>query len=339
MKVVTFGELMMRLKPLGYERFIQANQFDVSFGGGEANVLVSLSNFGIKTDFLTALPDNEIGEMAISSLHKYGVGTNYIKRDKNRMGLYFLEQGASQRPSKVVYDRKDSSINFIDIDDFDFNEIFKDVDLFHFTGITPALNDNVAQLCEEACKAAKKQGVLISCDLNYRNKLWSKEKANKIMTKLCSYVDILIANEEDAKDVFNISSKASDINAGKLNKKGYVEVAKKLYEMFDLKYVAITLRESINANINKWSGMLYDGNEAYFSKTYDMYIVDRVGGGDSFAAGLIYALLQNYDDQSKIEFAIAASCLKHTIKGDYNLVSVKEVESLMNGNESGRVQR
>lgn len=339
MRVVTLGEIMMRLKPEASNRFIQTNKFEVTFGGGEANVLVSLANYGVDTDFVSAVPNTEIGQMAINSLRKYGVGTKYINRTDDRLGIYFLEQGASQRPSKVIYDRKDSCIAKSKIEDFDFDAIFKDTNIFHFTGITPALSDDMATVCKAACEAAKRNNVLITCDLNYRNKLWSKEKANKVMSELCHYVDVLIANEEDAKDVFGITPANNDIDSGKLNKEGYVDVAKQLKDMFDFKYVAITLRESINANINRWSAMLYNGDKAYFSKVYEMYIVDRVGGGDSFGAGLIYGLLNEFDDAKKIEFAVAASCLKHSISGDYNLVNVKEVETLMNGNGSGRVQR
>lgn len=341
MKVVTFGELMLRLAPEGYLRFIQSNKFEATFGGAEANVAVSLANYNQDVSFVSKLPNNEIGQMAINSLRQYGVDTSHIIRGGNRVGIYYCEKGASQRPSKVIYDRANSSIALAKKEDFDWDDIFNDADWFHFTGITPALSKEVAEITLEACKAAKEKGIVVSCDLNFRKKLWSNKEANETMGKLCKYVDICIANEEDAKDVFAIEAKDTDINTGKLNKEGYVSVAEQLCQRFNFKYVAITLRESISANDNNWSAMLYNAKEgkAYFSKKYAIHIVDRVGGGDSFGAGLIYALRNSYKDQDAIEFAVAASCLKHTIEGDYNLVSLEEVKALANGDASGRVKR
>lgn len=338
-KVVTFGEIMLRLAPIGYERFVQADTFGVTFGGGEANVSVSLANFGTDTSFVTKIPANEIGQSAVNSLRKYGVDTSLIVRGGDRLGIYYLEKGASQRPSKVIYDRAGSAIAKAEKKDFDWDKIFEGAGWFHFTGITPALSDELAEICEEACRVAKEKGIVVSCDLNYRNKLWSKEKAGKTMEKLCRYVDVCIANEEDANDVFGIKADNSDVTKGNINKEGYKTVASKLMERFGFSYVAITLRESVSANDNRWAAMLYDGNEFYFSKKYDVHIVDRVGGGDSFGAGLIYSFMNKESAQDAVEFAVAASCLKHSIEGDYNFVSVDEVKKLALGDGSGRVQR
>ena len=338
-KAVTFGELMLRLAPEGYNRFVQSDNFLATFGGGEANVAVSLANYGIDAAFVSKLPEHDIGQMAVNSLRKFGVDTSLITRGGDRVGIYFCEKGASQRPSKVIYDRAGSSIATGTAADFDWNKIFEGVNWFHFTGITPALGDNVAEICLEACKAAKERGITVSCDLNYRKKLWTREKAGKVMAELMPYVDVCIANEEDASDVFGIKAEDTDLYAGKVNHEGYKEVAKKLADRFGFKKVAITLRSSISANDNDWAAMLYDGNDYYFSKSYHMHIVDRVGGGDSFGGGLIYSQLNGYSAQDSIEFAVAASCLKHSIEGDYNMVSVAEVKTLAGGDGSGRVQR
>ena len=338
-KVITFGEIMLRLAPEGYYRFVQADTFGATYGGGEANVAVSLANYGFDAKFVTKLPAHEIGQAAVNSLRKYGVDTSYITRGGDRVGIYFLEKGASQRPSKVIYDRAGSSIATATKEDFNWKEIFEGAEWFHFTGITPALNDEVAAICLEACKAAKENGVTISCDLNYRNKLWSKEKAGEVMGELCKYVDVCIANEEDAADVFGIHAANTDVTTGTVNHEGYKDVAKQLADRFGFSKVAITLRESISANDNNWSAMLYDGNDYFFSKKYKMHIVDRVGGGDSFGGGLIAASLNGFDSQATIEFAVAASCLKHSIEGDMNLVSMDEVLKLAGGDGSGRVQR
>ena len=339
MKVVTFGELMLRLAPENYLRFVQSDKYEATFGGAEANVAVSLANYGVDVAFVSKLPEHEIGQSVVNSLRKFGVDTSKIVRGGDRVGIYYCEKGASQRPSKVIYDRAYSSIAMAKKEDFDWSKIFEGVDWFHFTGITPALSDTVADICLEALKEAKKRNIKVSCDLNFRKKLWSKEKAGKVMGELCNYIDYCIANEEDAKDVFGIEADNTDIYSGKLNRDGYISVAKKLTDRFGFKGVAITLRESLSANDNNWSGMLYTDGNAYFSKKYAMHIVDRVGGGDSFGGGLIYSLINGYDSQKAIEFAIAASCLKHSIEGDYNMVSVKEVETLAGGDASGRVQR
>lgn len=338
-KVVTFGEIMLRLAPNGYYRFFQNDQMSATFGGGEANVAVSLANYGLNSIYVTKLPNHVIGQAAINSLRGLGVDTSKIVRGGDRIGIYYLEKGASQRGSVCIYDRAHSSIAEANCNDFDWDSIFEGVDWFHFTGITPALGENVANICLEACKAAKKRNVKISCDLNYRSKLWTKEQARITMSKICKYVDVCIANEEDAKDAFGIEAKDNDIYSGKLNHDGYKSVAKQLVEKFNFEKVAITLRSSISASDNDWSGMLYDGKEFYFSKSYHLHIVDRVGGGDSFGGGLIYSLLNGKTMQETIEFAVAASALKHSIEGDYNRVGVSEVEKLASGDASGRVQR
>lgn len=338
-RVITFGEIMLRLAPEGYYRFVQAENYGATYGGGEANVAVSLANYGLDAAFVTKLPSHEIGQAGVNALRRYGVDTSHIVRGGDRVGIYFLEKGASQRPSKVIYDRAGSSIATASPSDFDWDQIFEGADWFHFTGITPALGDNVTEICLEACKAAKKRNITVSCDLNYRNKLWSKEKAGQVMGELCSYVDVCIANEEDASDVFGIKAADTDVTTGKVNHEGYKDVAKQLTERFGFQKVAITLRESLSANDNQWAAMLYDGNDFYFSKKYLMHIVDRVGGGDSFGGGLIYACLQDFAPQDTIEFAVAASCLKHSIEGDFNQVSVDEVLKLAGGDGSGRVQR
>ncbi len=338
-KIVTFGELMLRLAPEGYLRFVQSDRLQATFGGAEANVAVSLANYGEDVAFVTKLPAHEIGQMAVNSLRKFGVDTTKIVRGGNRVGIYYCEKGASQRSSKVIYDRAGAAIAQADETDFDWKKILEGASWFHVTGITPALSEKTASITVEACKTAKEMGITVSTDLNYRKKLWTKDQARETMTEVCKYVDYCIANEEDAKDVFGIEAENTDIESGKLNREGYISVAKQLTEKFGFKGVAITLRESVSANDNFWSAMLYTDGQAYFSRKYDMHIVDRVGGGDSFGAGLIYSLLNGYDNSAVIEFAVAASCLKHSIEGDYNMVSVSEVESLAKGSGSGRVQR
>lgn len=341
MKVVTFGELMLRLAPNGYLRFVQADQLQATFGGAEANVAVSLANYGLDAMFVTKLPSHEIGQAAVNSLRKFGVDTSAIVRGGDRVGIYYCEKGASQRPSKVIYDRANSAIANACEEDFDWDKIFEGAEWFHFTGITPALSERTAKICIAACRKAKEKNITISTDLNYRKKLWSRERANEVMTEICRYVDVCIANEEDAKDVFGIEAADTDIEKGTLNREGYVSVAKQLTDRFGFRYVAITLRESISANDNNWSAMLYRGEdgESFFSRKYAMRIVDRVGGGDSFGGGLIYALSQGFPADRAVEFAVAASCLKHSVEGDYNAVSLGEVMTLMGGNASGRVQR
>ena len=338
-KIVTFGELMLRLAPMGYLRFFQNDQFQATFGGGEANVAVSLANYGMDSCYVTKLPKHAIGQGAVDSLRAFGVDTSKIVRGGDRVGIYYLEKGASQRGSVCIYDRANSAIQQAKAEDFDWDDIFEGADWFHFTGITPALGGDMVEICKQACIAAKAKGVKISCDLNNRGKRWTRDEARAAMTELCKYVDVCISNEEDAKDVCGIEAANTDIYGGKLDREGYISVAKKLTERFGFKGVAITLRESKSANDNDWSGMLYTNGEAVFSKKYSMHIVDRVGGGDSFGGGLIYSLMNGFAPQQAIEFAVAASCLKHSIEGDYNLVSVDEVKKLAGGDASGRVQR
>lgn len=338
-RVITFGEIMLRLNPEGYLRLVQAEKLEASYAGGEANVAVSLANYGIDVAFVSKVPSHEVGQCAVNALRKYGVDTQYILRGGKRLGVYYIEKGASQRASKVIYDRADSAIAQSVASEYDWERIFVGADWFHFTGITPALGGELPQICLEACKAAKRHGVKISCDLNYRKKLWTTAEAKKVMSQLMDYVDVCIANEEDAKDVFGFEAEDTDINAGKLNHKGYISVAKQICEHFNCKQVAITLRGSISANDNDWAAMLYTDGTTYFSPTYHIHVVDRVGGGDSFGGGLIYAMLDEKSPQEAINFAVAASCLKHTVEQDFNMVSVAEVESLAAGNASGRVQR
>lgn len=338
-RVVTFGEIMLRLAPNGYYRFFQNDQMQATFGGGEANVAVSLANFGLDSVYVTKLPAHAIGQGAVDSLRAFGVDTSHIIRGGQRIGVYFLEKGASQRGSVCIYDRAHSAIQEAQPEEFDWDAIFEGADWFHFTGITPALGPNLVEICREACQAAKARGITISCDLNYRGKLWSRQQAREAMTDLCQYVDVCISNEEDAKDVFGIEAEGSDITGGKLNKAGYESVAKQLMDRFGFQKVAITLRTSLSASDNNWAGMLYDGQQCCFSREYHLHIVDRVGGGDSFGAGLIWALLNDKSTADAISFAVAASALKHSIEGDYNRVSVAEVEKLAGGDGSGRVQR
>ena len=339
-KVITFGEIMMRLNPPGYLRFLQTETFDATYGGGEANVAVSLVNYGNDAAFVSKVPEHEIGQNAVNALRRYGVDTSMMLRGGPRLGIYFCEKGASQRGSKVVYDRAGSSIALAKRDEFDWNAIFEGADWFHFTGITPALGGELPEICLDACKAAHEKGLTVSCDLNYRGKLWTREQAGEVMGKLMPYVDVCIANEEDAKDVFGIAAENTDIEGGKLDREGYISVARQLTERFGFKAVAITLRGSISASQNNWSGMLYVNGQAYFAKNYLIQLVDRVGGGDSFGGGLIHALRKWPEDwQKAIEFAVAASCLKQATEYDFNLASEKEVLGLAGGSGSGRVQR
>ena len=340
-RVITFGEIMMRLNPEGYLRFVQANKWECTYAGGEANVAVSLANYGIDAAFVTKLPAHEIGQCAINELRRFGVDTSLIVRGGDRLGVYYCEKGASQRASKVIYDRAHSSIAEALPTDFNWNTIFSDTGWFHWTGITPALGGHLPEITLEACRIAKEKGIIISCDLNYRKKLWTRTQAGETMAKLVPYVDICIANEEDAKDVFGIAAEGTDIEGGRLNHAGYCSVARQLAERFGCKKSAFSLRTSLSASDNDWAGMLYNAetDKAFFSPSYHMHIVDRVGGGDSFGGGLIYALINGYDDQAAINFAVAASCLKHSIEHDFNQMSVAEVTALANGNASGRVQR
>jgi 2-dehydro-3-deoxygluconokinase len=332
---------MMRLVPPGYLRISQADRLELTFGGAEANVAVSLANYGVDARFVTRFPNNPIGELAIQTLRSMNVDTAHIARGGDRVGIYFVEKGASMRPSKVVYDRKHSSIATIEPGMVDWDSAFDGADWFHWTGITPALSDSATAVTLEACQAAKAKGLTISCDLNYRKNLWSREKAKQTMTALAQYVDVMIANEEDSQDVFGIAAEGSDIEGGQLSESGYRALAKRLADTFGCAKVAFTLRESFSANDNDWSGLLYDraADSAARSRKYSVRIVDRVGGGDAFGGGLIYSLLSGFDNASAINFAVAASALKHTIEGDFNRVTVDEVKALAGGSVSGRVQR
>lgn len=339
-KVVGFGELMVRLMPPGYLKILQADSFEVNYTGAEANVLVSLSQFGLETDFVTLLPNTEIGDAAIGKLRSFGVGVGNVHRGGERIGLYYLERGASQRPSKVVYDRKYSAISAAQENNFDWESIFKDADWFHFSGITAALSEKMPGLCREACQAAKAHNVPISCDLNYRKNLWSSDQAIAVMSKLVPYIDVLIGNEEDAEQCLGIAPENTDIINGKLNHEAYAMLASRIADKYpNISKIAFTLRTSISASDNKWSAMLYQNGKAYYSLEYVIHLIDRVGGGDSFSAGLIYALLKDYSPGDAIDFAAAASCLKQTIERDFNLSSVDDVHKLMQGDGSGRVQR
>jgi 2-dehydro-3-deoxygluconokinase len=342
-KVVTFGEVMLRLSPPGYQRFSQARSFDVLYGGGEANVAASLANYGVPVDYVTRLPNNDLADGCIQYLRQYGIGTGKIVRGGERLGIYFLEMGTMQRGSKVIYDRAHSSIATIEPGMIDWQTVFADADWFHWTGITPAISAGTAAVCLEAVQAAKSAGLTVSCDLNYRKNLWKwGKKPGEVMPDLVSYCDVAIGNEEDADKVFGIRAPETDVTAGKVEADQYKYVCEKLNERFaNLKTIAITLRGSISASHNTWSGVLWDNGEFYTGSQYDItHIVDRVGGGDSFMGGLIYGLRTYGDDKQKaLNFAIAASCLKHSIFGDFNVVTVAEVEKLMGGDASGRVSR
>lgn len=338
-KVVTLGEIMLRLSTPGFERFVQSDSFDVTYGGGEANVAVAVSNYGLNGTFVTKVPDNAIGQAAINHIRRYGVDTQYIARGGKRLGIYFLETGASMRASQVIYDRAGASIAEAEVSDFDFDKILDGAAWFHTTGITPALSDKGAALAEAALKAARAKGVTTSIDLNYRKKLWSVEKAREVMTRLCQFVDVCIGNEEDAEKTLGFKAKGTDVTKGELNLDGYKDVFKQMKDKFGFKYVASTLRESHSASDNGWSALTYDGNEFYHSRQYEVRIVDRVGSGDSFASGFIYGLVSGMKFQDATEFGVAASALKHTIPGDLNHATLSEVKDLMKGDASGRVQR
>ncbi len=338
-KVVTFGELMLRLKTPDNLRFIQSDSFEATYGGGEANVCVSLANYGHEAYFMSALPNNAIGQSAVNSLRRYGVHTDYVVRNDHRMGIYFLEAGASVRASKVIYDRANSAVCNITASEFDFKEIFKDAEWFHWSGITPAVDSRTAEVLLHACKAAKEMGVTVSVDLNFRKKLWTSEESQKIMRPLMEYVDVCIGNEEDLALSLGFVSDKIDVTKGHLDAEEYKTILKEAYEAFGFKKICTTLRVSHSASDNGWSAMLYNGEEFLTSKNYELRIVDRVGGGDSFASGLICGLLDKPTDKEALEFGVAASALKHTILGDYNQVTKEEVELLVAGDGSGRVQR
>lgn len=341
-KIVTFGEIMLRLSPPGLSRFVQAQSFDVTYGGGEANVAVSLANYGLQSCFVTKLPVSEIGQAALNQLRRFGVSVDYVVRGGERLGIYFLESGASQRPSKVIYDRAGSAVSELQSTEVDWHNVFENATWFHWTGITPALGELTRECLEEACKAAKAAGVTISCDLNFRKKLWTSEQAQTVMRPLMEYVDVCIANEEDAEKSLGLNLKDSDVDQAKLDEAAYFEIARKLKKDFDFQTVAITLRESFSASRNGWSALLLDNGDCqtpYHSRHYDIQIIDRVGGGDAFAGALIFALLSKKNTKDALEFAVAASCLKQTIPGDFNLVNAEEVENLVKGSGAGRVER
>lgn len=338
-KVVTLGEIMLRLSTPGFERFVQSDSFDVTYGGGEANVAVAVSNYGLKGVFVSKVPDNPIGQAAINHLRRYGVDTQFVAKGGKRLGIYFLETGASMRASQVIYDRAGAAIAEVKADEFNWDAIFEGADWFHTTGITPALSDAAAGLTLEALKVAKAKGITTSIDLNYRKKLWSREKAREVMTNLCQYVDVCIGNEEDAETTLGFTPEGTDITKGELNLEGYKSVFKQMKEKFGFKYIASTLRESYSASDNGWSALVYDGSESYHTRQYEVRIVDRVGSGDSFASGFIFGLVTGKTMIEAAEFGVAASALKHTIPGDLNHATLKEVEDLMKGDASGRVQR
>jgi 2-dehydro-3-deoxygluconokinase len=338
-KVVTLGEIMLRLSTPDFKRFVQSDSFDVTYGGGEANVAAALCNYGLNGTFVTKVPDNPIGQAAINHLRRYGVDTQFIAMGGQRLGIYFLETGAAVRASQVVYDRSGASIAAVETSEFDFDKIFENAVWFHTTGITPALSDKAAALTEAALKVARAKGITTSIDLNYRKKLWTKEKAREVMSRLCQYVDVCIGNEEDADTTLGFKAKNTDVTKGELHLDGYKEVFKQMKEKFGFKIIASSLRESHSASDNGWSALVYDGSEFYHTKKYDLRIVDRVGSGDSFASGLIYGLVSGMPMPEAAEFAVAASAIKHTIPGDLNHASLNEVKELMKGDGSGRVQR
>ena len=339
-KIVTFGEIMLRLTPPNHKRLIQAESLDVTYGGAEANVAISLANYGLDAYYVTKLPHNFIGQAAVNHLRRYGVKTEFIVRGGPRVGIYFQEIGAAQRPSRIVYDRAGASIAEAEPEEFNWEQILVGASWFHFTGITPALSPSAAQATINAVRLAKRMGITVSTDLNYRKNLWTPKEANEVMSTIVKHVDLCIANEEDAEKIFGIRAKGSDITTGKLNEDGYQDVIHQLVDRFGFKYVAVTLRESYSASHNGWSGLLYDGQGFYRSRRYKIApIVDRVGGGDSFGSGLIYALITGKKPQEAVDFAAAASCLKHSISGDFNLVTVDEVEHLVGGDDSGRILR
>lgn len=341
MKVLSFGEILLRLAAPGYTRLFQKDSLDATFCGGEANVAVSLSLFGVESSFLTKLPNNDIGRAAINSLRYFGVDTSRIVYGNGRLGIYYLEKGASQRPSKVIYDRANSAISLAKRKDFDWNKILDRFDWFHWTGINPALSEEMIAITNDALIVAKNKGIMISCDLNYRGKLWSPEQAKLVMTTFMPYVDVCIANEEDVDKVLGIKLENNNVEAAELNIDGYRLAAKEICDKYGCKYVAVTMRESYNASLNGWRAMLYSAEKkkAFWSKKYDIQIVDRVGGGDSFTAGIVFGLITGKNEQDTVEFAVAASCLKHTIEGDYNRTTVADVEMLIKNGGNGRVQR
>lgn len=342
MKVVTFGEIMLRLSTPGFLRFVQSQQFDVNYGGGEANVAAALAGYGLESYFVSKLPKHEIGQSAVNHLRRFGVRTDYVVRGGDRIGTYFLETGASQRASKVIYDRAESAVTGLKADELDWDEVFDGARWFHWTGITPALGETAQKTLRVALDAAKRAGATVSCDLNFRKKLWTTAEAQQVMRPLMKQVDVCIANEEDAEKSLGETAGATDVESAHLDQEGYFRLANRLREKYEFDAVAITLRESYSASKNGWSAMMIDGidcSEPYRTRQYDIDIVDRVGGGDSFASGLIYGLITKDNTRQALDFAVAASCLKHSIPGDFNLVTVEEVEKLAGGDASGRVER
>ena len=338
-KIITLGEIMLRLSPEGQTRFVQADSLDVIYGGGEANVAVSCANYGHDAYFVTKLPTHEIGQSAVNALRRYGVHTDYIVRGGQRIGIYFCETGASVRPGKVIYDRAHSAIAEADAREFDFDAIMSGADWFHWSGITPAISPQAAEITRKACEAAKRQGVTVSVDLNYRKKLWTPQEAQAVMKPLMNYVDVCIGNEEDAELCLGFKPDA-DVTAGQTDAAGYEAIFRSMAQTFGFKYVISTLRESFSASHNGWKALIFDGQTFYTSRRYDLLpIIDRVGGGDSFSGGIIHGLLTKSSPAEALEFAVAASALKHTVTGDFNLVSAAEVETLAGGDASGRVQR
>ncbi|MCI7623039.1 MAG: sugar kinase [Clostridiales bacterium] len=338
-KMIGFGDFMVRLSPPGYERFIQTDNYEVNYTGAEANVCVALAHMGMKTDFVTRLPDNDISRAGIAEMRKHGVGTDKIVFGGDRIGVFYLEKGAAQRPSKIVYDRKYTSVAMGESACYKWDEIFADGSWFHLTGITPALSKTIPGVCIDACRAAKEMGLTVSLDLNYRKNLWTPAEAFETIKQILPYVDVLMANEEDAEVVLGIKADGSDVMKGILSDEGYVNVAKKIEKEYGIHTVAISMRRSISASDNDWGAMYYKDGEAYFSKRYIIHLVDRVGGGDSFAAGLIYGLMNEFDNQHIIEYATATSCLKQTMEMDFSLSTAAEIEKLVGGNASGRVER
>jgi 2-dehydro-3-deoxygluconokinase len=339
-RVVLFGELMMRLSTQRHERIVQSRQFDVLYSGAEANVGVGLAALGVESFMVSSVPDNAVGDACLAYMRQYRLNLDHVRRNGFRLGIYFVETGAAQRPTTFLYNRQGSSITELRPGDFDWDAIFAGKHWFHFTGITPALGDNVAEIVREACAAANRHRVKVSCDLNFRSKLWPREKARRVMTELMEHVDVLFTNEEEAATVFGIAARESDVRRARLDRRGYEDVAAQLHETFGLEQVSISLRGSRSATANDWSGMLYDGTRCHTSRTYAIdHIVDRVGGGDAYAAGIIYGLLTGQDLQETVEFAAAAGCLKHSIHGDFNLVGFAEIQALVDGDGSGRIQR
>jgi len=336
---VFFGELLMRLATKRYERFVQAREFEVAYTGAEANAAVSLANFGLDAYVVSMVPDTEIGQACLNFIRQFGVHTDFVLRGGKRLGTFYLETGASQRPSKVIYDRAGSAITGLGPGQVNWDAVFAGKHWFHWSGTAPALSDSMAAATREACQAARKHGLVVSCDLNYRRKLWPPEKAREVMQGLMPYVDVLIGNEEDSAIVLGAEAKGVDVAQGSLDAARYKEVAAELHQRFGFKYVATTLRESISASENGWSCLLSDGSQCYLSRKYRIWVVDRVGGGDSFSGGLIYGLLAGMSCQETVEFAAAASCLKHSIHGDFNHVSKEEVLALVGGSGAGRIQR